>query len=283
MKTKQSSTPKKNQGFTLVEMLVVAPILILMIGAFIAMVISLTGEALRSRLTDGMTYSIQDALSQIQTDVELSTAFLAENDISLATSGQGYGDTATTNSTVNFNNIDTGHNAIILKLVATTENRNSPTAVPVYEANAPNTCSNPALYVSNTPMYVNIVYFVENNTLWRRVIMPSNYATGSAYCGTTWQRPTCTPSYIAASRTFCKAADTALISAPDGIEVSIGYYASPESTTLVGAATNSANSTAVRNTSLQGTKTVETALSITQDISGETLQRNGEIRATRLE
>ena len=66
MKFKQSL----QQGFTLIEMLVIAPIVVLAIGAFLTVIISMTGEVLASRGANTLTYNIQDALNRIDQDVK---------------------------------------------------------------------------------------------------------------------------------------------------------------------------------------------------------------------
>ena len=53
-----------SRGFTLVEMMVIAPIVILAIGAFITLIVNLTGEIMSSRGSNMVTYNVQNALNQ---------------------------------------------------------------------------------------------------------------------------------------------------------------------------------------------------------------------------
>lgn len=48
----------QNRGFTLVEIMVISPIIILAIGAFIAMIITMTGEVLSSRAANMLAYDV---------------------------------------------------------------------------------------------------------------------------------------------------------------------------------------------------------------------------------
>ena len=283
--TRQTIQSHKGQShaFTLVEMLVIAPILVLMIGGFVGLIIALSGETLRTRGADAMIYGMNDALFQIQSDVELSTGFLAENDVVISSTGQGYGDTVSTGSTTNFNNQASGHNALILRLTATTENRNSSntTARPVTLINTPNDCSDPSLYVSNIPMTINVIYFVKDNTLWRRVIMPSDYDSTTAYCGSPWQRPSCTPNYDAVARPFCKASDAALVTANTNLSMTINYYPSPGSTTA-DTVSNGTGTASTRAAALLNMESIQLAITANQNIGGQAVSRSNSLRINRL-
>src|SRR6476660_8290032 len=67
----------KSAGFTLVEVLVISPIIILFIGSFIALLVNLTGESLVARERNLTVHDTQAALDQIQTDIGSATGFLA--------------------------------------------------------------------------------------------------------------------------------------------------------------------------------------------------------------
>ena len=76
-------------GFTLVEMLIIAPIVILVIGVFVSAIVNMTGEVLSVRGANALTYNVQNALNTIDADVKASGGYLATNNITLST-GQGY-------------------------------------------------------------------------------------------------------------------------------------------------------------------------------------------------
>lgn len=275
------STNKKRlqEGFTLIEMMVIAPIVILAIGAFLTVIISMTGEVIASRSANAMTYNIQDALNRIEQDVQLSATFLATNNVTLtASEAQGYNDDAT-----NFTNVGgTSGTSLILNMVATTQNPLSSTSEFIFLKDQPNACGDP---YDNIPLTYNIVYFVKDNALWRRVIMPSQYANTTSYaCASAWQRPSCSPNYMAAQSgtVFCKTSDSKLVEgvASDGftLEYFTGSNGSSPSTT----ASNSAASVSARNAALTPVTTLKASIAATQNAGGRDVSHAAEIRVTRL-
>ena len=64
------------KGFTIVELLVVAPTVILAIGAFLVVIIAMVGEAVSTRSLNALTYQTQDALNRIDQDVKSSIGFI---------------------------------------------------------------------------------------------------------------------------------------------------------------------------------------------------------------
>jgi len=279
-----------SRGFTLVEMMVIAPIVILMIGAFIALIVNLTGEVLSSRGSNTITYNLQDALNRIEEDVKLSTTYLAVNNIPLATTKQGFGGTTSAGSTVNFTNIQKsgGSNAsLILNGLVTNGNPMSTTAGLLYLANKPNSCNSFAEYSQNTPMTMNIVYFVDaNDTLWRRTIMRPDYATAAIRCGTAeaWQQPSCMVGYNAATLPFCKTNDIRLIDGVSPDDFTVDYFTSADATTPDTTANNpSVTSDDVRNTALQSTPTIGVTITANKTIAGRDISRSGSLRVSRLD
>lgn len=271
------SQNKKN-GFTIVEILVVAPIIILVIGTFITVVVNLTGQVLASRESNNIAYNIQDALNRIEQDVKVSNSFLAKNNITPLTSPQGYND-----DTTDFTNISSSlPNALILEEYAIANNPKSTGRSLIY-LNTPNAC-NSALLTQNQPMKINIIYFVRNNTLWRRTIMPSNYKTAGCDANTPaispaipWQQPSCEPSK---TDSICESKDVKLV---DGISNTAGfnmkYYDNPDSATENTVVTTDLNET-TRSTAFQSIKSVKITISSTKNIAGKEVSQSGILRAT---
>ncbi|HWT40016.1 MAG TPA: prepilin-type N-terminal cleavage/methylation domain-containing protein [Dongiaceae bacterium] len=280
---------KTSKGFTLIEMLVIAPIVILAIGAFIATIVNLTGEVLSSRGSNSLAYDVQDALNRIEADTKLSTTTLAVNNVSLTTTKQGYvadGTATPGGSTTNFTNIDKTSSSgspasLILSELVTNGNPLDPTSSVVYLANQPNDCSDPTQYSKNTPMTMNIVYYIAGNTLWRRVIMPSNYASAAIRCGNApWQQPSCLPGYSVA---FCVTNDERLIDGVAPSDFSVQYYSAASSTTPNTVAVDPGTSDAGRNTALLSTPTVGVTITARKTIAGRDIARTGTVRVTRLD
>jgi competence protein ComGC len=258
---------KKLAAFTIVEILIVAPIVILVIGVFIGAIVSMTGDVLASRGANVMASNIQDTLSRIKQDVNLSGSFLATNNITV-TSPQGYNNDATA-----FHNADsTNGTMLILNAYATTNNPLSSIQNIIY-ANSPNLCSSAQVSL-NQPLTMNIVYFVKNNTLWRRVIMPSNYTTIG--CSLPWQQPSCAPGITG---TNCKAQDIDLVDGMSSSGFSISYYSNPSSVVPDSVASDSGQSDANRQIALNSDNTVGVTITATQNAAGRVVSQTGTVRA----
>jgi len=277
------------KGFTLIEMLVIAPIVILTIGAFVSVIINMTGDVLSARGSNVLSYNIQDALNRIEQDVKLSTGFLATNNISFdaVNNPQGFD-----YSTSNFTNVDANPTVngdmLILNTLATTGNPQSLGSGVVYLNNTPNDCSNNAAQVNqNKPMTMNIVYFIKNGSLWRRTITPVDYLTTGAttsVCSpnpTPWQRPSCNPDHMS---TFCKTEDIKLVDVSSVTDFSIEYFNGANSTTANSDASDPAIMPAsTRNSQLQSATTITASLNISKTIAGRTISQSGSIKVTRLD
>jgi len=263
-----SHIPHSKRGFTLVEMLIIAPIVILVIGIFVSAIITMTGDVLAVRGKNALAFNIQDALNRIDQDVKASGGYLATNNITL-TSPQGYDD-----NTSAFKNADaTNGTMLILNTYATTANPLSSTRNFIYTT-SPNAC-NSALVSQNQKVAMNIIYFVKNNALWRRVIAPSSYATVG--CSVPWQQPTCAPGYVAV---FCKTQDMKLV---DGVSASgfvINYYTSAAATTPIVNAVNNTLSDANRQTALQTASSVNVTINATKTLAGRDVSQSGTIRSS---
>jgi hypothetical protein len=264
----------QGQGFTIVEVLIIAPIVILMIGIFISAIVSMTGEVLSSRGSNDMAYDVQNALDKIQQDVKLSGGFLSTNNVVLSTP-QGYN-----NDTTNFDNASasTG-DSLILNSYATINNPLDTDRTIMYMSGQPNACNSTQLN-QNQPVMINIIYFVKDGTLWRRTVMPSNYLTVgcvSGSVGAPWQIPSCVPGY---TNSFCKTQDERLV---DGIETngfSVSYYSSPESTSANTTADDPSQLDSVRQSAMQTTTTVGVTISAAGKVSGRDISQSASARAT---
>ena len=267
---------KTISGLTLVEVLVISPIIILLIGAFIAVIVTLTGDVISNRSSNAQSYTIQDALNRIEQDAKLSTDFLATNNIAL-TSPQGIDD-----ATGVFHNADTTYGQmLILNMYATTKNPSDSSKNTLYTIE-PNACSS-GLASQNAPLMFNVVYFVKNGNLYRRVIATSDYATNSCNAATKtitlpWQQPTCSAGYAAA---FCKTQDELLvtgIAATDGFLVN---YLSSSSSSIITNANDAAKSDADRQTSLNDAATVKITINTGITAAGRSTSQSGTIRAAK--
>lgn len=272
------SSNSSKAGFTLVEMLVVAPIVILAIGSFIAVIINLTGEVLSTRASNTVTYNIQDALDRIEDDITRSTGFLSTNSIAFtAANPQGSGPVGSTNNFLSTNATDGP--SLILSALVTDGNPLSPTSRTVYLANQPNPCTTFDRYATNTPMTMNIIYFIDSQgTLWRRTVMPADYDNAAIRCGNApWQQPSCQLNY---SSSFCKTNDIKLVDKVGATGFKVEYFTSASSTLASTTAVSSDDT--VRATAISAMRSAKVTIGVTDSIAGRDISRSASVRATRL-
>lgn len=255
----KTNTPHNQAaGFTLIEMLIIAPVVVLAIGGFIALMVTMVGSVLVTRDQTTMIYESQDALSRIEDDIRLSTKFLTTTGTLISPQGNGDSTTAFTNTT----------NTLILTALATTKNPADSTRELVYYEGQPNDCG--VQKVFNTVYTGTIIYYIKSGSLWRRTVLP-NYNTNTTtdaetVCATPWQQNSCSPGY--ASTTRCQTNDIEL--AKNMSSLTVEYYSTPSSTTNIGAA-NAETATSIKVTAV-GSKST----------AGRTIATTQSTRATRL-
>ncbi len=273
----------REKGFTLIEMLVIAPIVILAIGAFITVIISMTGEVLASRASNNLTYNVQDAINRIEQDTKLSIGFLAQNNITLAAgSNQGYNN----NDTSDFTNVGgVSGTSLVLNMLVTNGSPLSSSSGIVYLTDQPNSCAS-SLIQDNTPMTMNVIYFVktDSNTnissLWRRTIMPSNYNTPAARCSTPFQQPSCAPGVTSS---LCATNDVKLVEGVPAGGFFVQYFTAANNDIPDAVSSDTAASVVNRNIALRATPTVAISIAASQTVAGKTIERSATLRATRLD
>lgn len=197
------------KGFTLVEVAVIMPIAILVIGGLVGAIFAMTNNVLVTRADNNLVFNIQEALDKIETDVEISGGYLHTNNFTFVI-GQGYDNT----NTKFINDSATQGISLILNSYTTDKNPTISDRKLVYKEDTSDTCT-----ASQDILMHNIVYFVDSdNNLLRRTIMPSDYktATDGTDCTTPWQRPSC-----GTISTSCTAKDEKLLSGVD--EFSVEY------------------------------------------------------------
>ena len=235
----QSMQIKRAAGFTLIEVLVVAPIIILFIGTFIGLILSLTGDSLQSRTNNEISYQVQAALDAIEAENgRASGGYLATTGAVTSPQGSDNGTAAFTVTNNDASNTDT--DVLILQSPATTLDPVSPDRQ-LIRYNTPNACN--STNVNQNDYYpVKTVYFVSSGTLWQRTILPN---TGTP-CSTPWQKSSCQT----AGAGVCPAADTRL--ADNVTSFSVKYLSAS------GTAVSSANPTTATtiNVTIKADKTV---------------------------
>jgi type II secretory pathway pseudopilin PulG len=269
------SMPRHNntRGFTLVEMMIVAPMLILIIGTLIVSIVTLTGESLAEGARAQLINDVQEALDRVEADVQGSGAYLSTNNFTL-TSPQGADDV-----TQKFVSISgTGNDSIILNSFFTTTNPALATRALVYVPNTPFACGD-ANIVQNQVMTNNVVYFVKNSTLWRRIVVTSTYASKPCSGVTAWQQPNCAPSKMSVNPSLCKVEDEVMLKGVEPADFNVDYYLSASDTVK---ASDTENTDAdLRQVAIDKASTIQVTLKGKRLIAGRDISQQGTIRVTR--
>ena len=275
MSTNRKNISISRNGFTLVEMVIIAPIVILLIGGFISAIVSMTGAVIASRASSSLAINIQDALNRIDVDVKASTSLLSINSIKPLTTPQGYNDDMT-----DFTNVGANGTMLIISTNATTGNPLNASSNTVYWSGQPNAC-NSASVTSNTPVTINIVYFVKNNSLWRRTILPSGYSGFSCVngvLGQPWQRSSCA---VSTGSDPCKTQDEKLLTWTNSGSFAVDYFTSTDTVNPIAAA-NTGNDPVARQAAIKTASTVKANISATSTVAGRDVTQSGNIRAAKM-
>lgn len=262
MRSTLTKTASVQRGFTLVEMLVVAPLIILLIGAMIAYITTLTGDSLKLREKGTMAYDIQGALDIIEADSIKATKFLGTSGTLPSPQGKNDGTAAFTTT-----DPTPSDRALVMGTIATDKDPINPTRIPIYYANQPVACG-PG-QEGNTILITKSIYFVKDGSLWKRTIVPS-YNTNSppddfTVCSTPWQRNSCSVGQTAAQ---CRAEDSELVK--NVSDFTVKYYATSTSTAPLPAA------------DARLAKSIEVSITTSQSVAGESITQTGAVRVTRL-
>lgn len=242
-------------AFTIIEVLIVSPLIVLMIGAFIGAAVTLTGEALRQNEQTTIAFETQAALDEVEQDIVQATSFRT---VIAPPSPQGSNDALATFT--NTTGTSTQDN-LIIRQPTTDKDPNDPTRQLVYTGTP---CD------SNNPLFeTSIVYFLKDNSsnsntksLYRRTILQSGTS-----CLTPWQRPSCTSQAL--NTTVCKADDEKLLDYVTTFDVKYYNQANSVDPPLADSEANAAASVAVQ-------------ISVSKTSAGKALNYSGSMRATSI-
>lgn len=262
MRSMLTKNPSGQRGFTLVEMLVVAPLIILLLGAMIAYITTLTGDSLKLREEGDMAYNIQAALDSIEADSIKATKFLDTSGTLPTPQGKNNGTAAFTTT-----DPTPSDRALVMGTIATDKDPINPSRTPIYYVNQPSPCG-PG-QEGNTFLITKAIYFVKDGSLWKRTIVPS-YNTNSppddfTVCSTPWQRNSCSVGQTAAQ---CRTEDSELVKNISAFTVK--YYATSTSTTVLPLA------------DAKKAKSIEVSITTSKSVAGDTVSETGAIRVSRL-
>lgn len=254
-------------GFTLIEMMVIAPFIILMIGLFIVYIVNTTGESARQSEQNAAAYDIQNALNSIEDDSEKAMAFIttvasANTSYPIATPQGSDNGTAGYSTT-------SGH--LLIKAAATTSSPLSSSRTLVYMASPDSTCSSSTI-TQNDPYPILLAYFVSSNTLWRRTILGNSSSPGLCAGYTPWQKASCSASVIATYPSVCKSADVELVNNVSSFSVS--YYDTADGSTAL--------TTPYTWTDDTTPAAIQVTLSTSKSVGGSTATASGTLRVSSI-
>lgn len=201
-----------SRGFTLVEILIILPPVLLITMVAVSVLFSLVLSNSQSQFEVAGANSVKTSLNIIEQDMKTGAALLTTQDSQMtdayiADSG---------GANWSYNGTSAQSRALIIRGYATTDSPSSTTKNPVYinqfGCDAANLYSNPVLTT-------NIIYFVKNNSLYRRVLIDN---TKTLCPGVTpYQRQSCPPG-LASPDPSCKASDSLLLK--DVATFTVQYY-----------------------------------------------------------
>lgn len=259
-------TKATQAGFTLVEVMIIAPILILTIGGFVYTLSTIVADTLAVRDTNAMVYDTQGALDRIEQDARLSVQFLSTSGPLPSPQGSdgNFTGTAAFTSSSSFNG---GANALIMSTLSTNLNPLDPTRQAVYFANQPNPCDVTQIY--NAKLLTTVMYYINNGSLYRRTYVPTWTTTAGAnqVCNAPWQQNSCSPGYTNVAQ--CQTSDAKIM---DNVtSLSTAYYSTPSGSggDLGAAAANTAS-------------TIEVTLASSKTAAGQPINNTASVRATKL-
>lgn len=248
---------KHSPAFTLVELLVAVPMIVVVIGIITGLMLVLVGNVIASNAKNQMIYDSQSALNQIEQDAFLSTSYV---DTYTAPAPQMKNDTSGAYDATP----SSGTPDIIFNQLGTTKNPLDPSRNITYYAR-PNPCSGEQ--AANDMFFLKVVYFVKSGALYRRSIVPLNNTNstpdGDTVCATPWQRGSCTEGYAANAR--CQVKDTKLVDNVASMAVTYYNKATP--------------GTAITNASLADSLRV--TMNLTRKAAGDNYSHSITLSATR--
>lgn len=172
-----------NRGFTLIEILIMSPIVMLTIVIIISYLFTQYGQLIQQGSQLNLNVEAQDITFSMQDDLFYANAYASAINANLVDAYQPSGGwkAATTPQT------------LIVSVPAETANHRSASRKPVYI----NTVGcDPTVLTDNSPLYNNVIYFVNGTNLYKRYISaPSTMTT----CGTSFQKQTCPSTNVTSS------------------------------------------------------------------------------------
>jgi type II secretory pathway pseudopilin PulG len=171
------------KGFTLIEVLVVAPLMMMTIIIMMTYLFNLFGQLTQEGASLRLTTDAQLITLALQDDVYFANAFVSTNNAGLTDAYEPSGGW----------NYNTDPETLIISTPALTKNNRDPNRQPVYintEGCEPENIS------ANSFLYNNVIVFVSGTNLYKRILTsPTSMDT----CGTSYDKQTCPENHSSTS------------------------------------------------------------------------------------
>jgi Tfp pilus assembly protein PilE len=214
-------------GFTLIEVLIIAPILVLMVATLVMLMVNLTTESIISSRESMLVAEVNTALDVIEDTVPLSSEFLVQKESNFS---DPYGNN-NSGALITHTGTSPSLRALLTRTYATSLSPKDPNREPVY-INI-NGCT-PSVIGTNPVAASNIIFFVRNGNLYRRTLTDTSRPT----CNTMFQQQSCPPE-IATPNAICKAKDSLVLT--DVTKFDIAYYLNSQDTAPISDVYSSTN------------------------------------------
>ena len=212
------SNRQHSSGFTIVELLVALPLVVMVLGVFVASLITAFRTTNVSKVQLDLNNAAVLALNTMERNVRYSNNYTT-GITAPYTDPYGPSNTdGTWTGTWSYKGDSATNRVVILKSYATTENIFSPTRKTVYNDDLAYDCSATGTLYLNSQLPYYTIFFVNNQTLYRRIITDNN--TTAVCNGPQYQKQTCPNGATRVAR--CKANDEVV--ATNVTSFSIDYF-----------------------------------------------------------
>lgn len=217
---------RKTSGFTIVELAVAVPVIVIVMAVVLGFLITLLTDFSSQRTRQTMNVSGQVALAQIEADTKLASEFLTGIDTATYVDNYGPDNAGGSWSYEGKLPLASPYNrTLILQTYATTKNPADSTRTPVYLNSTG--CTGDQLYLNDVLRNV-VIYFVRNETLYKRTLVDKDAASKSCSSTQPFQVVSC-PTDVSPRAANCVSDDVELIKNVTNFNVQ--YYLTPGSST----------------------------------------------------
>lgn len=239
---------RNNQGgFTLVEVAVVAPVMILLAIAIVAILIALVGGTVRPNAESILIQQNQKSFENIESDINNSSGLLSALPANF-----------TDNAASDYSSPPSGTTVLRIKTYDQIQNPNDSSGTKIIPAfKDASSCSSSTILDSSNIVPIVVIYFVKNNTFYRRTLTDT---TTPATCGTKLAKST--------GCSTCTSEDIALLKADSIDAFNVTYY------------TNITNDTTTTDPTVA--KSAKITITSSLEAGGDTVEYTASLRAVRL-